>query len=196
MKNRGQVVTADAEKPDKKKPSSFSGFYHLMLDYVFVRCKRTLKNEEVSSEAAHDVLAMVWEMAVERGQCAAEISEELLDSCISRICDLKRKQWVREAARFCIPIDVIEQTAVDPTLNATEQLLERERLHQVARTIKSLPRELRSSVVLRFLEGHSHENIALILKVERSTVSRRLQRALQIIQQRIEEENAQCKKLP
>jgi RNA polymerase sigma-70 factor (ECF subfamily) len=66
-----------------------------------------------------------------------------------------------------------------------ELLIEEERRRAVARAIKSLPEKYRAAVVLRDIEGLSYEQIARALNLSEGTVKSRINRARNLLREKL-----------
>lgn len=82
-----------------------------------------------------------------------------------------------------------EPVALDPADNRQlqdERMLEDERRRAVNRAIASLPEKYRTALVLRDIEDHTYEQIATILSLSEGTVKSRINRARNLLREKLE----------
>ncbi len=80
----------------------------------------------------------------------------------------------------------IEHDPPDKRQLAEDALLEDERKRAVRRAISSLPEKYRTALVLRDIEDHSYEEIAAILDLSEGTVKSRINRARNLLREKLE----------
>ncbi len=73
----------------------------------------------------------------------------------------------------------------DTRLLQDEDLIDRERRLAVARAIKTLPEKYRAALVLRDVEGISYDRIAEILEISEGTVKSRINRARNMLREKL-----------
>jgi RNA polymerase sigma-70 factor, ECF subfamily len=86
--------------------------------------------------------------------------------------------------RKLVPLE--EQQLPAPRDQATEQAQRNQVSRQVQHTVAALPEELRMTVVLRYTEGLSYDEIAAVLGVPQGTIASRLNRAHRELAVRLE----------
>jgi len=86
--------------------------------------------------------------------------------------------------RRLVPLD--DNRLPEPHDRATEQAQRNQRARQVQHTVSQLPDELRMTVVLRYTEGLSYEEIASVLGCPAGTIASRLNRAHRELASRLE----------
>ncbi|HYL98048.1 MAG TPA: sigma-70 family RNA polymerase sigma factor [Blastocatellia bacterium] len=105
---------------------------------------------------------------------------------ISELRQRKRRRLVPLLSHFTD--DNGEQMEMDiPDANPLQDqsLIEVERKKAVAKAINSLPAKYRVAVVLRDIEGLSYENIAEVLKLSEGTVKSRINRARNLLKEKL-----------
>ncbi len=80
----------------------------------------------------------------------------------------------------------VELDPVDERDLPEQVLLEDERKRAVKRAIASLPEKYRTALVLRDIEDHSYEQIAAILDLSEGTVKSRINRARNLLREKLE----------
>ena len=80
----------------------------------------------------------------------------------------------------------VEHDPADDRQLAEDALLEAERKRAVTRAIASLPEKYRTALVLRDIEDHSYEEIAGILGLSEGTVKSRINRARNLLREKLE----------
>jgi len=81
--------------------------------------------------------------------------------------------------------EAIEIDPPDANPLQDEALIERERRTAVARAITSLPEKYRAAIVLRDVEGLSYDRIAEVLKLSEGTVKSRINRARNLLKEKL-----------
>jgi len=105
--------------------------------------------------------------------------ETWLFRLVANCChDRHRKQ------RRMVPLE--DSHLPEPRDNATEQAERDQRARQVQHSVARLPEELRMTVVLRYTEGLSYEEIASVLGCPAGTIASRLNRAHRELALRLE----------
>ena len=105
--------------------------------------------------------------------------ETWLFRLVANCChDRHRKQW-----RL---VSLEDAHLPEPMDEATEQAERNQRARHVQHSVASLPEELRMTVVLRYTEGLSYEEIAAVLNCPAGTIASRLNRAHRELASRLE----------
>lgn len=81
--------------------------------------------------------------------------------------------------------EAIEIDPPDGSPLQDEALIEQERRRAVARAITSLPEKYRAAIVLRDVEGLSYDRIAEVLKLSEGTVKSRINRARNLLKEKL-----------
>ena len=106
------------------------------------------------------------------------------------ISEIRKRKRRRVVAFFSVfQSDDGETLAHDPADTrqlAEDALLEDERRLAVTRAIATLPEKYRSALVLRDIEDHSYEQIAQILDLSEGTVKSRINRARNLLREKLE----------
>ena len=82
--------------------------------------------------------------------------------------------------------EMLEHDPADTRQLAEDALLEDERRLAVTKAIATLPEKYRSALVLRDIEDHSYEQIAQILDLSEGTVKSRINRARNLLREKLE----------
>src|SRR5215475_13512933 len=81
--------------------------------------------------------------------------------------------------------EAVEIDPADATALQDETMIENERRRAVARAITSLPQKYRAAIVLRDVEGLSYDRIAEVLKLSEGTVKSRINRARNLLKEKL-----------
>ncbi len=82
--------------------------------------------------------------------------------------------------------ETVEHDPADTRQLAEDALLEDERRSAVTKAIATLPEKYRSALILRDIEDHSYEQIAQILDLSEGTVKSRINRARNLLREKLE----------
>jgi RNA polymerase sigma-70 factor, ECF subfamily len=75
----------------------------------------------------------------------------------------------------------------DPTLNAEQNILRRERLQAIKKHVMSLPEKQRAAVLMHKYQGMDYREIAGVLKLSESATKSLLFRAYEVLRDRLKE---------
>ena len=107
---------------------------------------------------------------------------------ISELRRRKRRKFVSLFSPFTDDNgDPVEIDPQDEKPLQDETLIDTERRTAVARAIKSLPEKYRAAIVLRDVEGFSYDRIAETLKLSEGTVKSRINRARNLLKEKLSE---------
>ena len=146
-------------------------FHDLFLRYqhrVYSIALHYTGDRAAAMDIAQDVFVKLYStLATFRGESSFET---WLFRLVANTChDHHRK------IRRLVPLE--DRTLPDKGDEATEQAARHQISRQVQRSVAGLPEELRMTVVLRYTEGLSYEEIAAVLACPAGTIASRLNRA-------------------
>jgi RNA polymerase sigma-70 factor, ECF subfamily len=105
---------------------------------------------------------------------------------ISELRRRKRRKFVSLFSPFTNDDgETIELDPPDSNPLQDEALIDNERRTAVARAISSLPEKYRAAIVLRDVEGLSYDRIAEVLKLSEGTVKSRINRARNLLKEKL-----------
>jgi RNA polymerase sigma-70 factor (ECF subfamily) len=105
---------------------------------------------------------------------------------ISELRQRKRRKLVSLFSPFTNDDgDALERDLPDQAPLQDESLIEAERRQAVTRAIASLPEKYRAALVLRDVEGFSYDQIAKVLKLSEGTVKSRINRARNLLKEKL-----------
>ena len=82
-----------------------------------------------------------------------------------------------------VEVEIADESVVDPA----DSMINEQRRQAVAKAIATLPEKYRTAVVLRDIEGRSYEEIAEILELSDGTVKSRINRARNLLKEKLTE---------
>ena len=142
---------------------------------------------------AESILGFIGRLLQDRHDAEALAQEVFLRLLVEKgsfAAEGKLRSWLYRVARN-LSLDHLKKqrakpvgAALDlllPAKLATDSLEERELLEAMHRSLGELPPLLRSTVVMRFLEGLSYEEIAEIEAVSQSALRTRIQKGIELL---------------
>ena len=185
----------DREIIEKFLEGDITYFDKLVLKYkqmVFNVCLKMLGNYEEALEVSQDIFLKVYE-SLKNFRFEAKFSTYLykitLNSCRSRLRALRRRKKL-EYFSIDEPLETAEgklkREFESPDPNPKEVLEEKERQSLVIKALFSLNPEYREILILRDIEGLEYKEIAKILNINLGTVKSRLNRARNILKEKLE----------
>ncbi len=156
---------------------AFQELFLLYKDRVYSIALHYTGDTAAAMDIAQDIFVKLFSsLATFRGESAFET---WLFRMVANCChDRHRKQ------RRLVALDASELPT--PQDLATEQAQRNQVSRQVQHTVAQLPEELRMTVVLRYTEGLSYEQIAAVLGCPAGTIASRLNRAHKELAARLE----------
>lgn len=138
--------------------------------------RRYLGSHDEAQEAAHEAFVAAW-AALGRYDPARPFGAWLRTIAINKARDRGRRLKLRRMIFGDRPPEDATAHHPDPAADASETLIERERLAQLGRAIAQLPSQLKEPLLLTALEGCSQQEAAEILGVSAKAVETRVYRA-------------------
>lgn len=129
-----------------------------------------LQNEMDRADAVQEALLKAWQgvkWLKEEAYFKTWLTRILIRECIN----IQRRQ------KRVVPVETVPERAAAPSEDPA-----------LREAILALPKELRITVVLHYMEGYTLDEIAKTLRVPRGTVASRLSRARQQLKNYLEEE--------
>jgi len=150
---------------------------------------RMLDDYERSVELAQETFIRVYTSA-SRYQANYSFSTYIYriatNLAISELRRRKRRKFVSLFSPFTDDNgDAVELDPPDLNPLQDESLINDERRKAVARAITSLPEKYRAAIVLRDVEGLSYDRIAEVLKLSEGTVKSRINRARNLLKEKL-----------
>ena len=150
---------------------------------------RMLDDYERSVELAQETFIRVFTSA-SRYQANYSFSTYIYriatNLAISELRRRKRRKFVSLFSPFTDDNgDAVELDPPDHNPLQDESLINDERRKAVARAITSLPEKYRAAIVLRDVEGLSYDRIAEVLKLSEGTVKSRINRARNLLKEKL-----------
>ena len=185
----------DREIIEKFLEGDITYFDKLVLKYkqmVFNVCLKMLGNYEEALEVSQDIFLKVYE-SLKNFRFEAKFSTYLykitLNSCRSRLRALRRRKKL-EYFSIDEPLETAEgrlkREFEGSHPNPKEVLEEKEKQSLVIKALFSLNPEYREILILRDIEGLEYKEIAKILNINLGTVKSRLNRARNILKEKLE----------
>ena len=170
MTNDAELLERYAMTQDAEAFSAMSNSYSGL---VYGTCLRILKN-------SHDAEDVAQECFLQLAQKAGQIKSSLpgwLHSVATNMSKQKIRGEVRRRAR---------EESVSQNMNESGVIRDpswQELKPHVDHAIEELPEDLKSPIILRYLQGKKQKDIAKVLGMNQSTVSRRLEDGVDEIRQ-------------
>ena len=185
----------DREIIEKFLEGDITYFDKLVLKYkqmVFNVCLKMLGDYDEALEVTQDIFLKVYE-SLKNFRFEAKFSTYLykitLNSCRSRLKALRRKKKI-EYFSIDEPFETTEgglkREFESSCPNPKEVLEEKEKQSLVIKALFSLNPEYREILILRDIEGLEYKEIAKILNINLGTVKSRLNRARNILKEKLE----------
>jgi len=185
----------DKEIIEKFLKGDITYFDKLVLKYkqmVFNVCLKMLGDYEEALDVSQDIFLKVYE-SLKNFRFEAKFSTYLykitLNSCRSRLKALRRRKKI-EYFSIDEPLETAEgklkREFEGSRPNPKEVLEEKERQSLVIKALFSLNPEYREILILKDMEGLEYKEIAEILNINLGTVKSRLNRARNILKEKLE----------
>jgi len=185
----------DKEIIEKFLEGDIAYFDRLVLKYkqmVFNVCLKMLGNYDEALDVSQDIFLKVYE-SLKNFRFEAKFSTYLykitLNSCRSRLKALRRRKKI-EYFSIDEPLETAEgklkREFEEPRPNPKEVLEEKEKQSLVIKALFSLNPEYREILILKDIEGLEYKEIAEILNINLGTVKSRLNRARNILKEKLE----------
>ncbi|HKV39972.1 MAG TPA: sigma-70 family RNA polymerase sigma factor [Blastocatellia bacterium] len=150
---------------------------------------RMLDDYERSVELAQETFIRIYTSAA-RYQATYNFSTYIYriasNLAISELRQRKRRRLVPLVSPFSDESgELVELDPPDKNPLQDESMIKEEQRRAVARAITSLPSKYRAAVVLRDIEGLSYEHIAKVLKLSEGTVKSRINRARNLLKEKL-----------
>ncbi len=160
-----------------REPAAFVELSRRYAGVVYGTCLRITANVDDAEELTQDCFFELARRATTiRSSVGGWLHSMATNRALNAVRSRKRRQEHEERAA------VVKQQASSEDEAAWRDL---ERL--LDRAIESLPKELRMPLILHFLESRSQSEVAVQLGVHQSTVSRRIQEAIEALRGRLSE---------
>lgn len=161
----------------------FDRYSRLVFSVAFA----ILGDRSVAEEATLDVFVRVWRGAKTYRSDRAKVSTWLIALTRHHAIDLLRWQKSRPDAHNLSLDDFLSQ--YDPAIPNPETHVEKslQREH-IRAALAQLPPEQRQVLILAYFRGHSHQQIAEILKQPLGTIKTRIRLAMQKLRQLLSDE--------
>jgi RNA polymerase sigma-70 factor (ECF subfamily) len=176
----GSKITPDmARRLRALDPEALGLFYNLYFDRVHGYVRRMVGDEHTAEDVTQDIF-----MHIQRALQSYDPSREL-DPWVFTIASNKlRDHWRSRRHREGMRETSLEEdeTRFHPASTQRGPLpeMENEELgRQLSRAIDELPESMRETLILRYFEGLSFENIAAMLERNEAAVRKRYSRALE-----------------
>lgn len=156
------------EKSAKKDKNAFEQIVRENQNKIYAVCLNMLKNPHDAQDAAQETFLKAYS-SIDGFRGESSVATWLTKIAVRCCLDMLR------ARQDTVDIDDEYNLAAEET---TESVSEKNaRISQVRRAVAMLPKEMRTMVVLRDIEGYSYEEIAKMLRISEGTVKSRIFRA-------------------
>tara|TARA_B100001939_G_scaffold296798_1_gene270947 strand:+ start:286 stop:1059 length:774 start_codon:yes stop_codon:yes gene_type:complete len=151
-----------------QNPEAFEAIYDTYIDMVFSRCLYILSERSLAEEAAQDTMVKVYfGLAKFEGRSSLKtwmyrIATNHCFGVLKKRKELSYEELKEEGVQFSDDGDVYK-TLEDKS--------------QVTNLLSRLPKDMRGLLVLKYADGYSYEEIAVISGLSQSAVKMRIHRA-------------------
>ncbi len=168
-----------------RNEESFVPFFEATSGLVYTIARRRLAHEEEARDAVQSTYARLLAIASKAEEVGLVVdAANLVLRLAMREADAARKRVVRRGGRE-FPMDQLRSEPASSGADGREWASQEEARRALAEELAALPEKLRLPVELHYLHGLTHEEIATSMGVPRTTVSSRIQVALERLQPRL-----------
>lgn len=162
--------------------NTFSPFYDASKNLVYTICYRILRNQDDAHDAFQATYGRLLQVTNDP-DAAGRVTDaaQLIRYLAVREADNLRKRRSRRLHRE-MTMETLPPNAYDPNLSPGEIAANRQLREQVETIVSTLPERYRLPVLLHYFNGMTHQEIAQALGEPRSTITRRIGRALKKLQ--------------
>jgi len=158
-------------------PAAFRDLFLCYQHRVYSIALHYTGDAAAGMDIAQDVFVKLFSSIAQfRGQSSFET---WLFRLVANCCHDRHRKF-----RRLVPLE--EDRLPEPADHATEQARRSEMTRQVQHSVAELPEDLRMTVLLRYTEGLSYEEIAAILACPAGTIASRLNRAHRLLAPRLQ----------
>lgn len=183
----GQTIAARAAAGDRAAFTALMSATKADL-HRFVR--RYVGDEAEAQDVLQETYAAAW-FALRRYDPARPFDAWLRAIALNKCRDWSRRRAVRRVVRGVMGLDAPEAAAVgDASPDAEVRLDDQRRAQRVQRALSDLPDALKAPLLLAALEGRSHAEIGVILRITPKAVETRIARARRKLAQALAAETA------
>jgi RNA polymerase sigma-70 factor (ECF subfamily) len=135
---------------------AFSTLYEKYLDPIFRYIYFRVNNLQDAEDITGMVFIKAWEALPRYRLNGFPFSSWLYRIAHNMVVDFHRK-------RKSLPIEKVDELGVDHRTNLLAEIAEKEQLRNLINAISRLPDDQQQVIILRFVEGLSHKEIAKIM---------------------------------
>ena len=175
----------ERERLRDREPEALERFYFVFFDRVYGYVRRLLREEHLAEDVTQDIF-----MHIQKSFPSYDPSRELrpwvFTIATNKVRDFWRSRRYKDARR---EVSVNEATGVDIAVSSqrgpVDELESSEVSAAVAQAIDEMPEIMRSTLVMRYYEGLSFEEIGKIVDRNETAIRKRYSRALDELRQRL-----------
>jgi RNA polymerase sigma-70 factor (ECF subfamily) len=169
----------------KRDPAALELFYARYFDRIYGYVRRLLREEHLAEDVTQDIFMHVWR-SLPSYDPSRELRPWVFTIATNKVRDWWRSRRHADAQRE-VPAEDDERgpRAADHARGPVENLAARDLSEQVAIAIEELPEIARTTLVLRYYEGLSFEEIGRMVNRNETAVRKRYSRALDELRTRL-----------
>ncbi|MCP3915625.1 MAG: RNA polymerase sigma factor [bacterium] len=176
----------EREQLHEREPGALERFYDLYFDRVYAYVRRLLREEHLAEDMTQEIF-----MHIHRSLPTYDPSRELRPWVFTIATNKVRDHWRSRRHRDVQREVGVEDEeggayAVSPHRGPDAQLESGEVSEMVAQAVDELPEIMKTTLVLRYFEGLSFENIGRMVNRKETAVRKRYSRALDELRRRLE----------
>jgi RNA polymerase sigma-70 factor, ECF subfamily len=184
-----ELTRAEREALQAREPAALERFYHLYFDRLYGYVRRLLKEEHLAEDVTQDIF-----MHLHRSFPSYDPERALRPWVFTIATNKVRDHWRSRRHRDSLlevsastedSADYAAAPAVSPLRGPGEALVSGELSDQVAAAIHDLPEIMQTTLVLRYYEGLSFEEIGKLVDRNETAVRKRYSRALEELRKRL-----------
>jgi len=161
----------------------FEQIYNIHRDLMFYAAKRILKDESLAEDAVHSAFLKI----INHLDKIEDINCHKTKAFLVIVVENTAKDIYNKQKKYSLPLDSFE-TDLLFSQNFEESVIAQISLSELVNNIKSLPDIYEDILTMHFIYDLTYKEISKILKISEPNVRKRIQRARQLLLQKIGKE--------
>lgn len=184
--NGGKITPDIARRLRASDPEALALFYNLYFDRVHGYVRRMVSDEHTAEDVTQDIFMHI-QRALQSYDPARDLDPWVFTIASNKLRDHWRSRRHREATReMSLEDDDTRFHPVSTERGPLPEMENQELARTLSRAIDELPESMRETLVLRYFEGLSFEDIAAMLDRNEAAVRKRYSRALEELRRSLE----------
>ncbi|TDJ66279.1 MAG: RNA polymerase sigma factor [Planctomycetota bacterium] len=167
------------------EPEALERFYFVFFDRVYGYVRRLLREEHLAEDVTQDIFMHI-QKSLPTYDPSRELRPWVFTIATNKVRDFWRSRRHKEALReVSVDGEKRADVAVSSRRGPVEELESGEVSAAVAQAIEAMPEIMRSTLVMRYYEGLSFEEIGKMVDRNETAIRKRYSRALDELRQRL-----------